>query len=143
VIVVTLIVANIIAGIIGLALAKPLAQLTFVKSSILIPIIILLVVVGSYGVANDIRDVGIAFLFGFVGFFMKTYDYSRITFTIGYVLGDYVERYFLISLTSLGPAFLLNSPIALILLIFTILGLTGGGFKNLIKKILLRRQEGA
>ena len=104
--------------------------------------IILLVVVGSYGVANDIRDVGIAFFFGFIGFFMKAYGYSRITFTIGYVLGDTVERYFLISLTSLGPDFLLKSPIALILLILTILGLFGGPLKNLIQKILLRRQHG-
>ena len=141
-IVVTLIVANIIAGIIGLVLAKPLAQLTFVKSSILIPVIILLVVVGSYGVANDVRDVGFAFGFGFVGFFMKTHGYSRITFTIGYVLGDFVERYFLISLTSLGPAFLFHSPIALVLLILTILGLSGGGIKNLIQKIMLKRPEG-
>jgi TctA family transporter len=133
-IVITLIVSNIIASLIGLLAARPLARLTFMKESILVPIILLLVILGAYGVSNDITDVLVAFAFGIFGYLMKIYDYSRIAFTISYVLGDYVERYFLISLSSLGPGFLLVSPIALTLLILTVLGLTGGKLKKLFRK---------
>jgi TctA family transporter len=72
---------------------------------------------------------------------MKIYDFSRVTFTISFVLGDYVERYFLISLASLGPGFLLVSPIAVILLILTILGLAGPPLKRLLTKSRNRRQK--
>jgi TctA family transporter len=133
-IVITLIVSNIIASLIGLLAARPLARLTFMKDTILVPIILLLVILGAYGVSNDITDVLVAFAFGVFGYLMKIYGYSRIAFTISYVLGDYVERYFLISLSSLGPGFLLVSPIALILLILTVLGLTGGKLKKLFRK---------
>ena len=34
----------------------------------------------------------IAFAFGAVGFLMRAYGYSRVTFAIGFVLADYVER---------------------------------------------------
>jgi putative tricarboxylic transport membrane protein len=133
-IVITLIVSNVIASLIGLLAARPLARLTFMKDTILVPIILLLVILGAYGVSNDITDVLVAFAFGIFGYLMKIYDYSRIAFTISYVLGDYVERYFLISLSSLGPGFLLVSPIALTLLILTVLGLTGGKLKKLFRK---------
>lgn len=140
-IIVTLIVSNIIASLIGLAAAKQLAKLTFVKGSIMVPIIILLVILGAYGVANDMKDVLVAFAFGGIGYLMKRYDYSRVTFTIGYVLGDYAERYFLISLASLGPGFLLESPIALVLLLFVILGLIGGQGKRLFLNLIQRQKK--
>jgi len=142
--VVSLIVGNMIATCICILSARALAQITFVRSTILVPIVILLVILGSYGVANNIRDVVLAFVFGAIGHLMKKYDYSRVTLTIGFVLGDYVERYFLLSLATLGPGFLLVSPIALGLLVLTILGLAGRGMKGLSKKFFggLREEEG-
>jgi TctA family transporter len=139
--VITLIMSNVIASVIGLMAARPLARLTFVKGTILIPVILLLVILGAYGVSNDITDVFMAFAFGALGYLMKIYDFSRVTFTISFVLGDYVERYFLISLASLGPGFLLVSPIAVILLILTILGLAGPPLKRLLTKSRNRRQK--
>jgi putative tricarboxylic transport membrane protein len=128
--VVSLIVGNVLSSIICVLAARPLARITFLKGTILVPIIILLVILGAYGVANNIYDVFLAFVFGGIGYLMKTYDYSRVTFTIGFVLGDYVERYFLISVSSLGPDFLLGSPIALVLLFLTLLGLVGRSVKG-------------
>ena len=141
--VVSLIVGNLIASSICILSARALARITFVKATILVPIIILLVILGAYGVANDIRDVVLAFAFGGIGYVMKKHDYSRVTMTIGFVLGDYIERYFLLSLATLGPGFLLVSPIALGLLILTILGLAGRSVKGLSKKFFkgLREEE--
>jgi putative tricarboxylic transport membrane protein len=141
--VVSLILGNILAGCICILSARALARITFVKGTILVPIVILLVILGAYGVANDIRDVILAFVFGGIGYVMKKYDYSRVTLTIGFVLGDYIERYFLLSLATLGPGFLLVSPIALGLLILTLIGLFGRGVKGLSKKFFggLREEE--
>lgn len=141
--VVSLVLGNILASSLCLLVTRALARITFIKGTILVPIIILLVILGSYGVANDIRDVFLAFAFGGIGYLMKMYDYSRVTFTIGFVLGDYVERYFLLSVSTLGPGFLLVSPIALGLLIVTILGLAGRGIKSFSKKFFkgLREEE--
>jgi putative tricarboxylic transport membrane protein len=141
--VVSLIVGNILSGCICILLAKQLARITFVKGTILIPIIILLVILGAYGVANDVRDVILAFAFGALGCLMKKYDYSRVTLTIGFVLGDYVERYFLISLSTLGPKFLLVSPIASGLLLLTVFGLLGRSVKGLSRRFFkgLREEE--
>jgi len=129
--VVSLILGNILASLACLLMARQLARLTQIRGVILVPIIILLVILGAYGVANNIYDVYLAFVFGGIGLLMKTYDYARVTFTIGFVLGDFVERYFLVSLSSLGPSFLLHSPIALALLALTIIGLTSRGVKGL------------
>ncbi len=136
--IVSLIVGNVLASIMCLLAARPLARITFIKGTILVPIIILLVILGAYGVANHIYDVFLAFAFGGVGYLMKTYDYPRVTFTIGFVLGDYAERYFLVSFASLGPDFLLKSPIALVLLFLTILGLVGRGVKSFPLRFLRR-----
>lgn len=122
--VVSLIVGNILATTACIVLARPLARITFVKGTILIPLIVLLVILGAYGESN-IKDVYLAFVSGGIGYLMKMYDYSRITLTIGFVLGDYAERYFLVSVASLGPTFLLVSPIALVLLFFVVIGLVG------------------
>ncbi len=134
--VIALILGNIIASLICLLSARALAKISFIKGTILVPFIILLVILGSYGVANDVRDVLLAFLFGVIGYLMKTYDYSRVTFTIGFVLGDYAERYFMLSFSSLGPTFLLGSPIALVMFISIVLSVVVRSVKSLFKRIL-------
>lgn len=141
--VITLVIGNIFASGICLLAAKGLAQITFIKGTILVPIIILLVILGAYGTNCDMKDVFLAFAFGGIGYLMKLFDYSRVTFAVGFVLGDYVERYFLMSVSNLGPGFLLTSPIAMVLLIITILGLTGRGVKRLSKRFFkgLREEE--
>ncbi|MDI6755792.1 MAG: tripartite tricarboxylate transporter permease [Thermodesulfobacteriota bacterium] len=140
-IVAALILGNVVSSCICLLAARELARITFLKGTILVPLIIVLVILGAYGVANDIRDVLVAFAFGGIGYLMKIYDYSRVTFTIGFVLGDYAERYFLISLASLGPGFLLSSPISIVLLLLVILGLVGGHGKRLLLNLFQRQKK--
>jgi putative tricarboxylic transport membrane protein len=137
-IVITLIVANIIGSGIGILCARDLARITFVRGTILAPVIILFVIMGAYCVANNPWDVLLAFVFGGIGYLMKVYDYSRVTFTIGFVLGDYAERYLLISLAGLGPGFLFVSPIATCLLIATILGFASSGIKRIVKRLIVK-----
>ncbi len=135
----TLIMSNIVASLVGLVAAKPLAQLTFLRMNILVPIITVLVILGSYGADNQVMDVLLSFFWGFFGYFMKMFNYNRVTFLIAYVLGDYIERYFLFSLDSIGPFFLLSSPQCIVLIVLTILGLAAGNIKRLVSKFFRRQ----
>ena len=146
ILIVSLIVGNVLSSLINILAARQLARITFIKGHVLVPIILLLVILGAYGVATNIYDVFLAFAFGGIGYLMKIYDYPRVTFTIGFVLGDYAERYFLVSFASLGPDFLLQSPIALGILVFTLLGLVGRSVKGLplrfLRRLTSKEEEG-
>ena len=137
----TLIIGNALGGIIALFFARDLARVTFLREVVLSPLILLLVVLGAYGAANSMLDVLICFGIGILSYLLKAFDYSRVTLVLGFILGDYIERYFLISLSTLGPGFLFDSPIAIVLALITILGLSYRKIKGLYKKFLLRPQR--
>ncbi len=118
--VIALIVSNVMATAIGLGTAKYLAKLVYVRMNFLAPIILLLVLVGAYGLNSRVEDVIFAFIVGGIGYLMKKFDFSRVTFIVGFVLGDLLERYFLLSIGTLGPAFLIKKPVALALLLVLI-----------------------
>ena len=62
----------------------------------------------------------VAALFGVLGYFMDKYRYSRANFVIGMVLAVMIERNLHISLTLHGNDFLLERPIALVLLVLVV-----------------------
>lgn len=133
-IVITLIVANVLGTGICLLAARDLARITFIRSTILVPMIIICIILGAYGGTNNPLDVVLAFFFGGIGYLMKIFGYSPITLVIGFILGSYAERYLLISLAGLGPGFLFVSPVATCLLVVTVIALSSSGIKRMFKK---------
>ena len=67
------------------------ARLISVSEVILVPIIIFLCVVGAYLEGSGMFSVYLMLVFAFVGYFMKKYDFSFITFLIGFILGPIAE----------------------------------------------------
>jgi len=67
------------------------ARLISVSEVILVPIIIFLCVVGAYLEGSGMFSVYLMLIFAFVGYFMKKYDFSFITFLIGFILGPIAE----------------------------------------------------
>jgi TctA family transporter len=119
-----LVISNILAAGIGIATAKYLAKIVYIRIGFLVPIILLLVLVAAYGLNSRIEDVAVAFIWGGIGYLMKEFNYSRVTFIVGFVLGDLVERYFLLSVGTIGWDFLFRRPAALgiLLVIIPLLG---------------------
>jgi TctA family transporter len=115
-----LVISNILAAAIGMVTAKYLAKIVYLRIGFLVPIILLLVVVASFGLNSRIEDVAVAFIWGGIGYLMKEFNYSRVTFIVGFVLGDLVERYFLLSVGTIGWDFLIKRPAALVILLFII-----------------------
>jgi putative tricarboxylic transport membrane protein len=92
--VLTLTIACVIATIIVLLLAKPMAYLTLVDAHILAPTVTVVALVGAYALESSFSDVIIAMVFAVIGYLMIRFDYPRITFTIALVLGEITERSF-------------------------------------------------
>ena len=107
-----LIVGNVAAGALALGLIRPAARLTTVRPSLLVPPILILSVVGAYAANSRVSDVFVAVAAGIAGYLMKTFDYSRASFLIGFVLGAELERNLLLATRLYGPAFILR-PITL------------------------------
>ncbi len=120
---------------IGLVGAKYFARLISLPQEYLIPVILLLCLIGSYGMRNSLFDLLILFIFGFAGFLLRRCGFSPAPLCLGLILGPTFE-------TNLRRAMILSGgdwstfvtrPISLVILLVTVLILVGPYLKNLIK----------
>lgn len=103
VLILALLAATIVSGVIVLLASRYLIKVTFIDSSILIPSVIVVSLVGAFALHNSIGDVFAAAFFGVLGYLMLRFDYPRITLVIALVLGGLMERnYFQSSLMFRG-----------------------------------------
>lgn len=101
-------VANVLLLIFGLCGAKLFARVLQIPESLLTPGILLLCVLGSYAMRNNVVDVLIMFAAGMVGYVMVKTDIPRAPLVIGLILGPMMESELSRSLIVVGsdwPAF--------------------------------------
>lgn len=101
------------------------AQLTKVPVRFIIPVVILLCMLGSYLETRSMFSVQLMFGFGVLGYLMHRFDYSRITFLIGFVVGPLFELSLRQSLIITGgqAQVLLQHPVALGIVLISIIAL--------------------
>lgn len=116
----TLVLANILAGIITILAAAPLARLTSIKTIYIAPIVMMLSLVGAYATEGMIADVIVAVIFGLIGYAMQCYGFSRVALIIALVLGNLLQKSFHQTLAFLGPEGFFVRPISLTLFLITI-----------------------
>lgn len=112
----TLVIANIITVILCLAILDQLAKLTYVRGSLIIPFVLLLVFVGSYTANGQIADLLVTLIFGVLSYFMVLFGWPRPPFVLGFVLGKVIETYLFISMTRYGFGWLTH-PIVVALIV--------------------------
>ncbi|MCB1882879.1 MAG: tripartite tricarboxylate transporter permease [Geminicoccaceae bacterium] len=95
-----MILANLLMIVAALAVAKGFSTLMRVPPAVLGAFIIVLSVVGAYGVRNNIFDVYVCLFFGLVGWGMKRTGFPTAPLVLGVILGPLAERYFLTSLVN-------------------------------------------
>ena len=127
---------------IGLLGAPQFAKFLKIPKKILHPCILLLCVVGTYGVQSSTFDVRMMFLFGIIGYIFSKLGIPRPPIVLGLVLGTTLEENLRRTVTlSRGDmwGFFWNrtseTPIALIVLIITVLLLIGPPIVSAIKKV--------
>ena len=87
----------------------------------LAPIILLMTVLGSYAIRNNLLDVWVMLLFGGIGFFLNKLSYHPAPLVLGFILGPYIEEG-LVQSTMIGGAkggvvvYMISSPISLVLI---------------------------
>lgn len=141
-VVTVLIVSNLFLIVFGLTGIKLFAKVVEVPKGILLPVIVVLSVVGSYSIQNSVMDIVWMMLFGVIGYFMKMYNFSTAPMILGIILGPLIEASFrraVLSVNSSLPLFfrdLVVNPISafLTLMLLAILVSQLGFVKRLRNK---------
>ena len=118
-------VANVMFLGLGLGGAKIFSQILRVPNYVLSPIILVLCVVGTYALHNNMADVWIMLVCGLIGYKMKSYGFAAAPIVLGLVLGELIEislRRSLIVFDN-NPFIFFTRPWSLAFIILTILGL--------------------
>jgi putative tricarboxylic transport membrane protein len=129
--------------ILGLVVAPRISKLISVPKNILLPVVTVLCVIGSFACNNRLFDVALMFLFGLLGFLMRRRGYPAAPLVLALVLGKTMDSNFrrAVSLASVADnklASMFWHPITMILLILTVIVVLGNipFFKKMKKKDL-------
>ncbi len=110
---------NVASSLLMFLLSKLLIHITRVPGHALAPILLVLVMIGSYSSENNPMDVLFVFVFGALGVAMERYGYNRPALLLGFVLGETIERYYQVSMNAYGPTFFMR-PISLAIIAVTL-----------------------
>jgi putative tricarboxylic transport membrane protein len=136
-----LLVSAVVMWVLALGIAKVSVKILGIKREILMPLVFVLCVVGSYVINYNMFDIKVMFIFGILGFILSSLKYPSAPFLLGVILGPMTDsnlrRALTISSGSLLPMF--KRPISLCFLViisFLILSQTG-----ILKKIRKKDKE--
>lgn len=110
----------------GLFVAPYISKVILIPKRILLPIITVLCVLGSYAYNNSLFDVVLMFLFGILGFAMRKRDYPVGPLILGLVLGGMMDSQLRTAVSLASSAdhplvYMFSRPITIVLTVITIL----------------------
>ncbi len=76
----------------GLVLVRPMLWILQVPRTIIMPIVFVLCVLGSYAIAARVFDIWVMLVVGLVCFLLRKQDFPVAPFVLGLVLGDIVDK---------------------------------------------------
>jgi putative tricarboxylic transport membrane protein len=82
---------SILLFIFGLTVSRYLVKITLLPNEVIVPLIIVVSLLGSFAIRNLMVDVLISLFFGVLGYIMQRYNYTPIPLLLGLVLGEMVE----------------------------------------------------
>src|ERR671915_2031152 len=109
-----IIVSNIITVAACFLFLNPLAKITNIRGSLLIPFLLVLIYLGGFTVKNSFGDMIVMLIFGALGWLMVQFDWQRPPLLVGLVLGTITERNFWISTRAYGAGWLLHPGVLII-----------------------------
>jgi len=99
------------------------ARIVRISPALVMPIVVFLCCIGAYLQGGGTFGIGVMIVFGIIGFFSKKYDFSFVTFLIGFVIGPSFElslRQSLGLVTDLPE--LLDHPVAIVFAVLAVIG---------------------
>lgn len=76
----------------GLTLTHLLTKILQVPQTLVMPVIFVLCVVGSFAIASRMFDVYVMLAFGVIGFVLRQFNYPMAPLVLGIVLGDLLDK---------------------------------------------------
>ena len=107
----------------ALLVAYNVARVVVVPSSVLVPVLIVIVSLGAFSLRNFMFDVFLLYAFGMIGWFFRRYHFALVSFMIGLFLGrqldEEIVRFNVLFMDS--PADILDRPISVGFIFLTLL----------------------
>ena len=129
--------ANIVMGAMGLSLIKLFTKVTNVPMVILLPIIVVMAMIGTYSYNNSVPDVFVMLGAGLIGYFMHKFDMGVPGVIIGIILGKLAEENFTGSLmmSDGSLSIFVTSPICFVFLLLALVSLLSPMYKPMLKSL--------
>ncbi|ODS57337.1 MAG: C4-dicarboxylate ABC transporter permease [Acidobacteria bacterium SCN 69-37] len=134
--------ANLLMFPLGWLLIKTARHVLRVPREILMPVILLFCVVGSFAINNSLFDVGVMLVFGLVAFVMESNGFPIAPTILGMVLGGMLEQHFVTSMIKADGNLLafFERPVAGVLGVATLLIWTSPLLLRLLRTVGLGRR---
>jgi hypothetical protein len=100
--------ANILGAIFCICFTRPISLLTYIKFSVLTPIILTLILFAAYQATRSLGDFVLLGVVATIGVMMKGANWPRPAFLIGFVLSSGAENYFFQSIQFYGYSWFLR-----------------------------------
>jgi hypothetical protein len=117
-----IIISNAITVAVCFLFLKPLAKVTQVRGSIIIPLILVLIYLGAFAEKNAFEDMLVVLFFGGLGWIMEKLKWPRPPVLLGLVLGPLAENRLFLSSDNYGLAWVMR-PGVLIIFAVTMFGI--------------------
>jgi putative tricarboxylic transport membrane protein len=118
----SLLLASLFLMVIGRFGMKLFCKAVNIPAMILYPIVIFTCIMGSYLGRSSMFDVGVMLAFGFIGYYMRKFDYSYVAFIIGFILAPEWERALqqVVIISQYDTYMFFQRPVAMILMALTV-----------------------
>lgn len=127
--------ANVIGAGLCIVLSKQIAKLTTIRFTLLAPYLFMIIAFAAFQSRQSLGDLVALVAIGFLGIFLRRFDYSRPAFLIGFVLSNQAESFANMANQIAGARFrrgfdvgleYVASPLAITLLVLTIISIIFG-----------------
>jgi len=117
-----LVAGTVLSCVVGFLVARWLARITTMPMGLVMPVIVMLILAGSFAVRQNYWDVLVTIGSGIFGFFLVSHGYSLLPVIIGFLLAGAAELAFIQALyiSEGSPLIFFKSPVSLILLLSSI-----------------------
>lgn len=134
--------------IVGLATIRWSSLIVHVPRKAMLPGVLVLSMIGTYGLSNSLFDVYVLLLVGFTAYLLAKIDVPPVTIALGLVLGRIMEESFqqaaLVGKVDAGSTWLYfaQRPLAIVLMLLA-LGILAGGIAQIVRMRSTDMQEAA
>lgn len=117
-----LMMANLAMLLIGCLGVRFFAKIVSVEKKLLLPIILIVSLLGSYSINKNVFDVGVTVAFGFIGWLMNKYEFPLSPILLALILGPMCEKNFVrfMNIQKGNFAAIFTSPIAVTFIILAV-----------------------